>query len=265
MIKPTSKLVGIIGSPIVQVKMPDMLNAAFAARNLDMVMIPLDIGRGGIDAFVTVLRNWNNLLGCVVTVPHKQAFAPHIDDLSARSRRLGAVNVIRRNGDGTLAGDMVDGPGFVSALARHGVNVEGKRVAQVGAGGAGSAVADALCAAGAASLAIFDSDGARLGRVTAMLAGGGYKTRVTDSIESLSGYDLVVNATPCGMNGDQSLPLPPEAMAELRAETFVADIVTMPAITPFLATAQARGCRTQGGADMAAAEMEMLGKFVGAF
>ena len=183
MIKATSKIVGIIGSPIVQVKMPDMLNAAFAARNLDIVMIPLDIGRDGIEAFVTVLRNWNNLLGCVVTVPHKQAFVPHIDDLSDRSRRLGAVNVIRRNADGTLAADMVDGPGFIGALARNGVSVEGKRVAQVGAGGAGSAVADALCAAGAATLAITDSDAARLGRVTAMLGSAGYKTRVSETIE----------------------------------------------------------------------------------
>lgn len=265
MIKATSKLVGIVGSPIVQVKMPDMLNAAFAARNLDMVMVPLDIGRDGIDALVTVLRNWNNLLGCVVTVPYKQAFVPYIDELSERSRRLGATNVIRRNADGTLAADMADGIGFVSALRRNGFEVKGQRVALIGAGGAGSAIADALCEAGAQSLAIADVDAARLDRVAAMLMMAGRATRIDRQIGALAGYDLVVNATPAGMNGDPSLPLPTQAMQDLRPETFVADIVTMPAVTPFLAAAMARGCRIQSGADMAAAQVEVLGNFVGAF
>lgn len=264
MIKATTKIVAIIGSPIVQVKMPEMLNAALAERDLDVMMIPLDMGRDGIDAFVTVLRNWKNLLGCVVTVPYKQAFMPYMDEVSERSRRLQAVNVIRRNPNGSLAGDMVDGQGFVSALLHNGFDIRGRRAAVIGAGGAGSAIADALCAAGAKTLAITDIDNARLDRVEAMLTATRGQTHINRHIGALGDYDLVVNATPSGMNGDLSLPLPEEAMQKLRPETFVADVVTVPAITPFLATAKARGCRIQTGADMARTQVEIIGSFVGA-
>jgi shikimate dehydrogenase len=264
MIKATTKIVAIIGSPIVQVKMPEMLNAAFAERDLAVVMIPLDMGRDGIDAFVTVLRNWKNLLGCVVTVPYKQSFKPHMDEVSERSRRLQAVNVIRRNPDGALIGDMLDGRGFVSALLHNGFDIRGCRAAVIGAGGAGSAIADALCEAGAQTLAITDTDIARLDRVTAMLAATGGQARISRHIGALENYDLVVNATPSGMNGDPSLPLPEDAIRDLRPETFVADVVTVPAITPFLVAAKTRGCRIQTGADMARAQVELIGSFVGA-
>ena len=176
MITGTTRIIGIVGSPIVQVKMPGFLNAALAERGLDIVMIPLDIGRNGIDAFVTVLRNWNNLLGCIVTVPYKQSFIPHIENLSERAQRLRAVNVIRRNGDGTFAADMVDGPGFVTALRSNGFDPSGVRAAVFGLGGAGSAISDALCEAGAKTLAVTDLDPARLERVSAMLVATGRQT-----------------------------------------------------------------------------------------
>ena len=264
MIKATTKIVAIIGSPIVQVKMPEMLNAALAERNLDVMMIPIDMGRDGIDAFVTVLRNWKNLLGCVVTVPYKQAFMPYMDEVSECSVRLQAVNVIRRNPDGSLAGGIVDGQGFVSALLRNGFDVRGRRAAVIGAGGAGSAIADALCAAGAKALAITDIDDARLDRVEAMLNAKRRQTHVDRHIGALGNYDLVVNATPSGMNGDLSMPLPEDVVQDLRPETFVADVVTVPAITPFLAAAKARGCRIQTGAEMARTQVEIIGSFVGA-
>lgn len=265
MITGTTRIIGIVGSPIVQVKMPEMLNTELARRGLDIVVIPLDIGRNGIDAFVMVLRNWNNLLGCIVTVPYKQAFMSHIGDLSERAQRLQAVNVIRRNGDGTFAGDMMDGRGFISALGKNGFEAHGMRAAVFGLGGAGSAISDALCEAGVQTLAVTDIDPARLDRVGTMLAAAAPRTHISRRIELLDNYDLIVNATPSGMNGDMSMPLPAAAMQALRPETFVADVVTMPAVTPFLAAAAARGCRTQGGNDMARAQTEVLGSFVGAF
>jgi shikimate dehydrogenase len=265
MITGTTKIIGIVGSPIVQVKMPGLLNAELAKRGLDIVLVPLDIGRNGIDAFVTVLRNWNNLLGCIVTVPYKQTFIPHIEDLSERARRLQAVNVIRRKPDASFSADMMDGRGFVAAIRKNGFEPSGVRAAVFGLGGAGSAISDALCEAGAKSLAVTDLDPARLDRVAAMLTAAAPHTRISRQIESLDNYDLIVNATPSGMNGDLSMPLPIAAMQVLRPETFVADVVTMPAVTPFLAAAKARGCRTQGGNDMASAQTEVLGSFVGAF
>ena len=265
MITGTTKIIGIVGSPIVQVKMPGFLNAELAKRGLDIALIPLDIGRNGIDAFATVLRNWNNLLGCIVTVPYKQAFIAHIEDLSERARRLQAVNVIRRNDDGTFAGDMMDGRGFISALGKNGFDAQGMRAAVFGLGGAGSAISDALCEAGVKALAVTDLDPPRLERVATMLTAAAPHTRVSRQIESLDNYDLIINATPSGMNGDTSMPLPAKAMQALRPETFVADVVTMPDVTPFLAAAKARGCRTQGGNDMARAQTEVLGSFVGAF
>ena len=264
MITGATKIIGIVGTPIVQVKMPEMLNAALAERRLDVTMVPLEIGRDGIDAFVTVLRNWKNLLGCVVTVPYKQTLMPYMDEASARARRLQAVNVIRRNADGSLVGDMIDGQGFVSALRGNGFEPRGQRAAVIGAGGVGSAIADALCEAGAQSLAMTDRETARLDRVVAMLTATAGQTRISREIGTLGNYDLVVNATPSGMNGDPSLPLPEDALRDLRPDTFVADVVTVPQITPFLAAARARGGRIQTGADMARTQVELLGSFVGA-
>ena len=144
MIRGSTELVAIVGSPIAQVKSPENFNTWFASNGCDLAMLPIDLQETALEAFVGSLRGWQNLRGCVVTVPYKQALANRVDGLSERAAALGSVNVIRRERDGRLLGDNVDGAGFLGAAHKHGFEPAGKRALVIGCGGVGSAIAGAL-------------------------------------------------------------------------------------------------------------------------
>src|SRR6476659_4361730 len=160
---------------------------------------------------------------------------------------------MRRGADNRWSGDMTDGGGFVSALKRNGFDPKGKRALQVGAGGAGSAIALSLTMEGA-SVTLADLDTKKRDALIARLGRHGHKVAATEKADP-AGFDLVVNATPAGMKpGD---PLPADA-ARLEPTVFVADIITMPLVTPLLEAAKARGCRTQTGGEMFNAQVDFI-------
>jgi shikimate dehydrogenase len=263
MISGTTELLAIVGSPISQVKSPENFNAWFARHHKNASMIPIDLDRDSLDDFVNVLRGWRNLRGCVVTVPYKHELAKRVDGLSERARALACVNVIRREADGTLVGDMVDGDGFINAVRRHRFEPRGAHALIVGAGGAGSAIAWSLCEHGVASLTLTDLDAGRAQRLGALLATHFPAAATSLQFDSLEPFDLVVNASPAGMPGNDALPIAQSAFATLRAGTLAADVVTSPEITRFLALAHGAGCRIQTGAEMAMAQFGNLGAFMG--
>ncbi|SMG11946.1 shikimate dehydrogenase [Paraburkholderia susongensis] len=262
MISGTTELLAIVGSPISQVKSPENFNAWFARHNKNASMIPIDLQRDSLDGFVDTLRAWRNLRGCVVTVPYKHEIAKRIDVLSERAQALACVNVIRREADGTLVGDMVDGDGFINAVRRHGFEPHGTRALIVGAGGAGSAIAWSLSENGVASLTLADLDTARAQRLGALLAARFPAVAMSLQFDSLDPFDLIVNASPAGMPGNDVLPIAEDRFATLRAGTLVADVVTTPEITRFLELARRAGCRIQTGAEMALAQFGNLGAFM---
>jgi shikimate dehydrogenase len=255
-------IVGIVGTPIVQVKMPGLVNPVFAEKNRDYVHIPIDVKPEGLKAFVETMRNWLNFRGVVVTVPYKQALVPYLDTLTDRARILNAVNVIRRNEDGTLDGDAQDGVGFVAALQSKGVDLKGKRAALIGSGGVATAIAYSLCESGVREIFIQDIDTAKQEGLMATLRNAFPQIDVRAGVKSVEDLDVLVNGTPVGMNGDPNLPLPAFVLEGLRAATVVADVVTMPAMTPFLTFAKERGCLIQQGVDMAAAQLQTLHAFM---
>ena len=263
MISGKTRLVAIIGTPVAQVKSPENFNAYFHNRQADTAMIAMDIDPRSIDDFVSLARRWNNLQGFVVTVPHKQAVAGCIDEISERATVLGAVNVVRREPDGRLIGDMVDGHGFLAAARMKGFVPEAKKALVIGAGGAGSAIAHALCEAGASSVSLIDMDIARAEKLASRLHEAFPKTEISVDLPDLSSLDLLVNATPMGMKQDDPLPIDATLLNRLNRTTLVADVVTSPEITPFLREASARGCVTQTGTEMAKAQMQLLGGFMG--
>lgn len=165
MIRGSTELVAIVGSPIAQVKSPENFNTWFANNNCNLAMLPIDLQETALNTFAGTLRGWQNLRGCVVTVPYKQALASRLDSLSERAAALGSVNVIRRERDGRLLGDNVDGAGFLGAARKHGFEPAGKRALVIGCGGVGSAIAYALGEAGIASVTLSDPSTARMGAV----------------------------------------------------------------------------------------------------
>jgi shikimate dehydrogenase len=252
-------VVPIIGDPIAQVKSPDGITRLFAARGGNAVVVPLQAAPADLDALVTGLTPSSSIGGLIATVPHKFGLAAHCATLTDRARFLGSVNVARRNPDGTWHGDQVDGEAFVAAVRTAGGVPEGARALQVGAGGAGSAIALALLEAGVADLALHDADTARrdalLGRLRDRFGG-----RVSAGSTDPSGFDLVANATPMGMREGDPYPVD---VAGLKADTFVGDVVTKPAVPPLIEAARAAGCRTSTGSDMFATVAVLIADFLG--
>src|SRR3989440_773023 len=130
-----------IGDPIAQVKSPAGVTQGFAARGADAIVIPLQVKPADIEDFFRLAKKLPNLDGIIITVPHKPLAFRHCDGTSERSRVLEVANVMRRGADNRWSGDMTDGGGFVAALKRNGFDPKDKRALQVGAGGAGSAIA----------------------------------------------------------------------------------------------------------------------------
>jgi len=263
MIRGSTQLVAILGTPIAQVKSPDNFNRWFADNDRDIAMLPIDLGAQALAPFIDTLRGWQNLRGCVVTVPYKQAVAPLLDALTERAAALGMANVIRREADGRLVGDHLDGVGFLKAAAAHGFQPVGKRALMVGAGGVGAAIAYALGEHGLAELVIVDVRAEQVEALRDVLRKAFATLVVKTAYSELTAFDLVVNATPVGMGDSGELPLPESALASLSPHTMVADVVTLPHITPLLAKARDLGCRIQTGAQMARAQMGDLGAFMG--
>lgn len=269
MISGTTEIVVIAGAPIKQVKSPQNFNQWFESRGQDTAMIAMDLAAERVEAFTEVARGWQNLRGVVVTVPHKQVFARLCDVLTPRAEALGAANVVRRDANGTLTGDMVDGFGFLGAAGGHGFSSPGRKALVIGAGGVGSAIAFALCETGIAQLRLMDVNPNRLSALSTMLREHFPKVEILLSCDSLASLDLVVNATPIGMAtaldaaSESGLPLPAALFDSLSPSALVADVVTSPDITPLLALAKAKGCRIQKGAEMAKAQLEFLGGFMG--
>ncbi len=247
----------IVGDPIAQVKSPGGVTQAFEERGVDAICVPVQIAPADFQDFVSIIRRTRNCDGMIVTVPHKFAAYGVCDFVSERARFLRSVNTIRRTPDGRLHGDMFDGLGFVEACRANGCLFEGRRALLVGAGGAGTAIAYAVAAAGVASLGLAELDMDRRDGLLARLAAEGFA--VQPAKLDPSGYDLIFNATPLGMS---LLDPPPVDLRMLSRAKFVGDVVTKPEVTALIAAARAAGCLTSAGVDMFAKVRDLMVEFL---
>jgi shikimate dehydrogenase len=254
-----TRVIAIIGDPIAQVKSPAGVTQALIERGCNAVVVPIHVSTQDLDGFIAGASLAKNFDGVIVTVPHKFDAYRHCATATERAHFLGAVNILRRNSaDGGWHGDQLDGAGFVAGIHAAGCRPEGQRALMAGAGGAGSAIALALLDAGVSELAIHDGDATRRGALIGRLQQR-HGAKVRAGSADPSGYGLVVNATPAGMrDGD---PLPVDA-TRLTRNTFVGDVITVPAVTPLIAAARALGCKTQIGTGMFAAVCERMVAFL---
>jgi shikimate dehydrogenase len=188
--------------------------------------------------------------GLNITFPFKQAVIAHLDELSDGARRIGAVNTVSFKG-GKRTGYNTDVAGFAESFARGLPNVATDNAVQIGAGGAGSATAQALLESGVKKLILFDTDGARLSGLVRKLQSefGQNRALAGDDIANAAKFaDGIVNATPIGMAKLPGLPLPGEL---IERRHWVADIVYFPLETELLREAKLRGCQTLDGSGMA--------------
>jgi shikimate dehydrogenase len=243
LIAASTRVVGIIGDPVAHSRSPAIHNAAFAELDLDYVFVAFPVRPGGgIDAVRAV--HVLGLAGLSVTMPHKHDAARACDELTPAAAALGAVNAVARREDGTLLGASTDGDGFVRALADEGVTPGGRRVLVLGAGGAARAVVRALGEQDASVAVAARRAGAA--RAAAALAPEGRPVALPDVEAWVPEAEIIVNATPLGMGGEQP-PFPTELLHDGQ---LVVDTVYHPAETPLLAQARARGARATNGLGM---------------
>lgn len=242
-----TRLFGIVGDPIAQVRSPEMVTHEMQGRGLDAVLVPLHVRAGDFDALVPALMSLANLDGLIFTIPFKTRALALADHLGVQARAIGAINALARRANGLWVGEMFDGMGCVQALHTQGVPLAGRHLMLVGLGGAGMAIAGALAAEHPARLRMFDLDPARCERARQLIAGISPHCQVEIGPPDLDGVDVLLNATPVGMLGDARLPL---AVDHLPPRLAVFDAIVMPETTPLLALAQASGCQVVRGRQM---------------
>jgi shikimate dehydrogenase len=254
----STRLSIIVGDPIAQVKAPQTLTAKFVTAGHNGILVPVHVAPNDLVALITNMSLAQNLDSIVATVPHKFACFGLCKSATERATFLGAVNLMRRNADGSWHGEMSDGPGFVGAVRAHGGEPKGRRVLLIGAGGAGSAIALAMVEAGVRELAIHDADAKRRDALIAKLNTRQGANVVIGSIDP-TGFDVIANATPVGMNAGDPFPVD---VTRLAPAMFVGCVITSPPTSPLIEAARTVGCRTSVGLDMVKAQLDIMVEFL---
>jgi shikimate dehydrogenase len=247
-----TRQVALIGKPLKRRHSQVMHDAAFDACGIDARYVLREIDADEVETVVADARgpDW---LGLGVTAPYKQVVAGLVDEVEGDAQAIGAVNNVVRTADGRLIGFNSDAPGFRAGVElAMGRSLEGADVVVVGAGGAAHAVVFACLQAGAGRVTVASRS---VGAARALLERLRSVRRVERSAQELGGSafvtavrlaDLAVNATTVGMI-DAGMTIPVD---EMRGAATVFDLVYVPAETPLVRAARARGLRAANGAEM---------------
>ena len=247
MIRGSTSLIGHIGWPTHTFKSPMIYNPYFEDAGVDAVVVPMGCKPEHYAHFLQALFTLENVSGALITMPHKVATVELLDEASPAVRIAGSCNAVRRTADGRLQGDMFDGEGFVRGLRRKGCGVQGARALVVGAGGVGCAIAASLAGSGVSMLSLYDSRPEAAQALAQRLRANCPGLEVRTGRNDPQGHDIVVNATPMGMNEGDAMPTD---VSRIAPEAFVGEVVMKAEMTAFLQAVRARGCRFQVGADM---------------
>lgn len=253
LISGTTRVCGIIGDPIGHSMSPAIHNAAFEKMEIDYLYVPFRVKKEGLSKAIAGMRALN-IRGLSVTIPHKVAVIPFLDELDPLAERIGAVNTIV-NDDGVLRGYNTDATGFLQTLLERGVEPEKKNIVILGAGGASRAISFILAERGAHLVILnrlLELDWAEelASRISQIF------TKEVEALELneenlakvLEKADIVVNATSVGMSPNiDETPIPAKL---LKPGLIVFDIVYNPIKTRLLREAEATGAKTIGGLDM---------------
>jgi len=247
MISGKTTLIAHLGYPTEGFKAPMIYNPWFEKNGIDAVVMPMGVKAEDYTTVLQSLFRLTNIRGALVTMPHKVTTTGLVDELTPTARIAGACNAILRRPDGTLLGDQFDGAGFARGVERKGRSLKGARAFVLGSGGVGSAIAASLAAAGVTGLSLFDTNTAAVEALADRLRKHYSQLVVTTGSKDPAGYDVVVNATPLGMNEGDPLPFD---IDRISPSTFVGEVVMKSEYTPLLRAAKEKGCTVQVGTDM---------------
>lgn len=253
MVDAHTSLYGFIAKPARHSLSPLIHNTSFQALGINSVYLAFDVEQAHFESAVQSMRALP-IQGINVSMPYKQQIIEYLDELTPVAKQLEAVNTVV-NQDGHLIGDSTDGEGFIHALQDEQVNVAGKQVAVLGAGGAGRAIILATANEGA-EVTVFKRQNSTFNALQQRLTSWSDRIRVLpyeDEVQMakvLQQADVIVNTTNLGMADDTRSPVSPPVMKGLHPGQMVADAIYAPLETPFLDQAKQQGCHTMNGLGM---------------
>jgi shikimate dehydrogenase len=249
-----SYLVGLVGAGIAGSLSPALHEREAELAGLRYVYRIIDLDGPAAEVELSRLVSYVRRVGfdgLNVTHPYKQTVIPHLDELSPEAAVLGAVNTVVFQ-DGRAIGHNTDGYGFTCGFARQLADVPIRHVVQLGAGGAGAAIAHAMLRFGVERLTVVDSAPERARELVSSLRArfGGDRADAADAdrlADPLVRADGLINTTPIGMTAHPGMPVPADL---LRPGMWVCDIIYRPLETQLLLRSRELGCATLGGGPM---------------
>ena len=251
-----AELTGVFGDPVEGNPTGVMEEAAYDALGLNYRYITMKVLPDDFPDAMKAVRALH-MKGVNLTMPHKIAVLPYLDELSQAADIIGAVNTVVVREDGTLFGENTDGKGFVEALLRYGECPAGKNIVILGAGGAARAIAVECALAGAALITIVNRTASKAVELAELIH---VKTNVpvaaltwASKQEIPDGTDILINATCVGL-GDDRASKPDIRYDDIKPGMTVSDVVFNPSDTLFLREARERGAKTVNGLGMLACQ-----------
>jgi quinate/shikimate dehydrogenase len=255
-----TKLLGLLATPIGHSLSPAMHNMSLRKLGLNYAYMAFEVGNEQLADAVAGMRALN-VRGFNVSMPNKTKILPLLDELSPAAKFAGAVNTVV-NENGKLIGHITDGTGYMRALKEEGIDVVGKKMTLLGAGGAATAIAIQAALDGVREISIFNRDDeffARAERNAQIIneemqnvncKANVYRLEDEEKLkEEIASSDILTNATGVGMK-----PLEGESLIKdaswLRSELIVSDVVYIPRKTKLLEIAESAGCKTLNGLGM---------------
>lgn len=242
MINAKTRVTGLIGYPVEHSLSPLMHNTAFDRLGLNYCYVAMPVREEALKDAIKGLKALN-FAGFNVTVPHKENVIPLLDDIDEEARFIGAVNTVK-NEDGRLRGYNTDGRGFMESLREAGIEVKGKDIFIVGAGGAARAIGYYLVRE-ASRVCIFDIDSGKAISLVNALKGVRDNVVFVDSLSRIRSSDLIINATPLGLKEEDPLPVD---LRLLSKDQVIYDLIYWD--TTLVREARAIGCRAVNGLGM---------------
>ena len=251
-INPQTRVYALIGNPVSHSMSPAIHNGAFMELNIDSIYVAFQVE--DVKNALAGMRALDNFRGMSVTIPHKIEVMQYVDEIPDVDRHIGSINTVVKE-DGKLIGFGTDGPGALKAIGDAGVELAGKNVLMLGAGGAARAIAFTLGQKGGiGELVLLDINEEFLNNLTGDLRNGTDATITPGLLDSptveehMASADLIINCTPVGMHPNEDATLVPEHL--FRPGQVVFDVVYNPLETKLLRQAKAKGLKAIPGVEM---------------
>tara|TARA_S200000501_G_C20808078_1_gene737144 strand:+ start:521 stop:1312 length:792 start_codon:yes stop_codon:yes gene_type:complete len=258
--KASTKIFGCIADPIDHVKAPSLFTQIFKEKNIDAVMIPINVSAINLEQFFSCIKSVNNFSGLTVTIPHKTKVLRYCDLLEKEANDTQSVNWIKIEKN-KIIGTNFDGIGFTNGMKSNGFSISNKEFAIFGIGGAGSAICHSLLRNNVKKLKLINRNIEKLNNFVKKLNKLNYKTEilVDDFVNyDISNFDYVINATSLGLKENKDLIFD---VKKTKLDATIIDIIMEPEETILIKEAKKYNRNYHLGKNMLSSQVDLAGKF----